>query len=465
MATSSDNKSTANGKSFKISKGQLNHLSLRPQIANELSENASEVQDVVNSTTIVGQIFKPSHNNINGISMVLDSAAGTSFDDFESYADSTALQAAWAASNSLATLNLVTVDGGDKSMKITGTVLNDEWVKTIAATDYTEFDFCFSWYQDHPYDDLKYEFFISDGTNTKRHQLVVDHENGWFTLILNEESFVEDGATTNIAAITKIGIKVVDKKISSAAYIDNIITTPPPGTVNAKLWDFGTTLPEDGVTSLDDATQYIELGDRGFNSGQVFASVPIFLHGGKRVYQIDHFVAGVAEEIPSNTLLNKNNYYGITLHYVDTDVNVWGNNTSLGIKNYTNGYAFSTPNTSTGISRLGAFSDLMFIVYSTQDVEIIKIFQKMITLDGSEATPGITSTLSMHIEDANINREETITNQVPVNPELTIGFDWRPKLIPKGGRIETHLNDDYRDDIFILELTIEFLHKQEPING
>ncbi|GAH28849.1 unnamed protein product, partial [marine sediment metagenome] len=49
-----------------------------------------EIQGVVNASTIVGQIFQASQDNINGINLTLESAAGIAFDDFESYADSAA---------------------------------------------------------------------------------------------------------------------------------------------------------------------------------------------------------------------------------------------------------------------------------------------------------------------------------------------------------------------------------------
>lgn len=457
--------STASGKSFFIAKGQLNRLVFRPQIYNEHSQSSREIQSVVTSSNIVGQVFKASHDNINGIALTLDSAAGSPVDDFESYSNSTELQAVWVGSGTLATLDTVIFESGLKSMKMPGGSQNDEWVKTFASMDYTDFDFCFDWFQDHPYNNSKYEFFISDGTNTKRHQIVIDHELGWFTLVFNEKSFIEDGPATDMTNIIKMGIKVVDKRVSSNAYIDDIITTPSPGSVLVKLWDFGTEQPEDGVTSLDDATQYLELGDKGINSGQVFAEVPVFLTGGKRIYQVNNYIAGVAEEIPSNTQLIKNNHYGITIHYVDTDVNVWGTDTGFGIKNYKSGYAFSTPDTSTQITRLGLFSDLMFVVYSVQEATIINLFQRIITSFGSIASPGVNSTLSGHIEDKETKVTDTITNQVPVSPDILLDFIWRPKTIPKGGKFETLFNDDFTDDVFVVGLAIEYLYAKSVING
>jgi len=84
-------KQTANGDTWLLQKGQLNKLRLRPQIMNEHAESSRNIQGTVTSTNIVGQIFKASQDNINGINLTLESAAGADFDDFESYADDAAV--------------------------------------------------------------------------------------------------------------------------------------------------------------------------------------------------------------------------------------------------------------------------------------------------------------------------------------------------------------------------------------
>lgn len=170
----------------------------------------------------------------------------------------------------------------------------------------------------------------------------------------------DGGGTTDPTAITKIGFRVADKDAADSGYIDNLVATPPPGTVQVKLWDMGTSIPVTSVTSIDDGTQYSELGDRGLNGGTVDSEITVSLLGGKKTYQLNDFVAGTALEIPSNTILNSGNYYAITIHYVDTDVNIYGPDTSFAYNYYTNGYAFTAPDESTAITAIGDYSDLSF---------------------------------------------------------------------------------------------------------
>jgi len=69
-------KQTANGDNFLIQKGQLNKLRLRPQIVNEQMESSRNIHGVVSDGNILGQVFKASHDNINGIDITVESAAG-----------------------------------------------------------------------------------------------------------------------------------------------------------------------------------------------------------------------------------------------------------------------------------------------------------------------------------------------------------------------------------------------------
>ena len=70
-------------------------------------------------------------------------------------------------------------------------------------------------------------------------------------------------------------------------------------------------------------------------------SIRLNLIGGKRLYKVDRFVAGVALEIPGNTILTPNNYYALMIKYVDTDVSVYGANTSYSTNYYNNGQIMS----------------------------------------------------------------------------------------------------------------------------
>jgi len=67
-------KQSANSDSFLINKGNLNKLRLRPRILNEQVESSKTLQATVTATNIVGQIFKASQDNINGIHIAGESA-------------------------------------------------------------------------------------------------------------------------------------------------------------------------------------------------------------------------------------------------------------------------------------------------------------------------------------------------------------------------------------------------------
>jgi len=472
-------KQSGNGKSLILQKGQKNDFRLRPQVINEHAESAREIQAVVTSSLIVGQIFKASQDNINGISLTVESAVGSSVDDFESYANDAALQAVWVETDAAdpALLETTIVKAGSQSMNIPmdATVL-DEWVRTIGSTDYTGYDFDFDFQQSTTFVLAKISFFIGDGTNTKSVQLTISEINSWTHFEINEANMTvtandATASAPNMAAITKIGFRLDDRHPTSAqAYIDTIIATPAPGSFQVKLWDFGVSLPTASVTTLDDATQYIELGDRGLNGGTVAAQISVPLLGGKKTYQLNSFVAGAALEIDGNTLLTANRYYGITIHYVDTNLSIYGpDSTQSDAPYYTNGYAFTAPDTSTGITQIGANNDLMFNIFSTQDVYVVQFFQFIATSAGVVAVPGPNSSIVSHIEDENMAITNVISTQVPASPDIAVPFLTRPMLLPKGGKFEVYYNDEVTGDTdtepFALGGTMGFLYEPPTTNG
>jgi hypothetical protein len=450
---------TSNGGNFTIAKGQLNKLRLRPQIINEHAESSREVQGTVTSGNIVGQIFKASHDNINGILLTLESAAGSPFDDFESYANSTALQAVWVEGTNPALLETVVVKTGDKSMDLPLDTNGDTWTRTISSADYTDYTFDFD-FQQSSILVAEVSFFIGDGTNTKSLTLGLNQANLWTHFDINENAMIEDGGgTTNMAAITKIGFRCDIKSTTNNAYVDNMFTTPAPGSVEIKLWDFGDTKPVSTVDGLNDATQYIRLGDEGFNGGEISASIILELKGGRRLYSIRDFVAGVALEIPTNEVLTVNNYYAITLHYVDTNVNVHGPNTSFLIDYYTNGYAFTTPDEVSVITAVGQYSDLMFGIFSTQDCyinTIVKFF---------DATPGVDASEQLFVEDTDMNITNILVGDFRPLQSIEAEFNTRPTFLQKGGKFELYYNDDFTDSVTTGSLLMGYIFKPGTVNG
>ncbi len=450
---------TSNAKEKNIQKGQLNKIRVRPAILNEQVESSREIQAVVDSSTIVGQIFKASQDNINGILLTLESAEGEALDDFESYADSAALQLVWVkGGTNEALLEETIVESGDKSMELPGTTLNDDWVDTITLKDYTDYTFEFDFYQSHLNLVLGYEFTLSDGTDTLSFPLIVDVANVWQHLEVDINAMT-DSATTDKTAITKIGFRVVDIHPASVSYVDNLIASPPPGSVGLKLWDMGNTIPVTAVTSIDDGTQYEELGDKGDNGGSVVSEIILPLQGGKRLYSITGYVAGIALEIPSNTILIPDNYYAITLNYIDTDVSVFGADSSFSIQYYNNGYAFTAPDEATAITAIGEFNHCMFGIFSTQDVFVNTLFKFY------DSTPGALARESVFVEDENMVITGIILNSVRPQILQEIEFKDRVFPMPKGSKFEIYYNDDFQDSVTNNTLLIGYIYEPQIING
>jgi hypothetical protein len=464
------------GKRFIVSKGELNKLQVRPNILNEHAESSREVMGSVTSSNIVGQIFKASQDNINGLFLTLQSSPGGVLDNFESYATSAALQAVWVKGGTKeALLETGVVYEGSKSMALPGDILNDSWVDTIASTNYTDYTFSFEWRQNKEYNKLKYEFTLSDGVDTLSFPLVVSSQDTWVHFDVDINAMVDSG-TTNVAAITSVGFRVVDKEAAFFGYVDELVATPPPGSVNLKLWDCGSVLPVADGASFDlstDATQITEIGDWGID-GAVVSERSLELRGGKRVYHIDNFTVGTALEHPNNDVLTVGNYYAITVHHVDTNVDVFGPDTTFSTNYYTNGYAFSTPAEGTDITKIsgaaggGAYSDIMFAVFSTQKIYLVGYHLHFSDASGGNVVTGRESSWFTFVEDENMIMTSiaTLHGGHPVlDGVYEEDFSWRPIEMNKGGKFEVYYNDDLTDSVYEIELEYFYLHVPPIVNG
>ncbi len=459
-------KLSSNGHVFMIIKGQDNEIRLRPSIINEHVESVRELQATVDSSTIVGQIFKASHDNINGALLTLESAGGSVLDNFEGYADSAALQVQWVETdaNDKALLETTIVEAGSKSMNLPlDATLLDVWTDTISSTNYTGFNFDFHYRQNRTFSQAKLAFFVGDGTNTKSIQLTINDTDLFTHFEIDEAamSVETNDATANppdMAAITKIGFRLDDRQNGGEGYIDNLTAVPPPGTVLVKLWDFGASLPTSTVDALDSGTQYTEIGDRGIG-GAVLASLSLPLVGGKRKYFLRGFIAGVATEIPANTVLTVGNYYGISIHYVDTDVDVYGPDSSFSIQYYNNGYAFTAPDESTAITAIGTFNDLAFSIFSTQDVYINGFIQSI------DAVPGADAEVHIYAEDSNMLITDVSTVGAGAIQFIEADLSSRAFFMEMGGKFEFNYNDDFRDSVATVDVIMSYWHEVVAPNG
>lgn len=457
-------KTSRNERPINIVKGQLNHGRLRPEILNEHAESSREQQSIVTSTNKVGQIIKLSKDNINAIYMTAESAGGQTIDDFESYANDTELQAAWVPSTTrLNFIETSIVDTGLQSMGFPITNNGDEWVSTFSIIDYTGYTGSFSFRQDVIFGltGAIIEVFIEDDSgNSKFAQLAVNEANNWTHFDINEAAMIEDqAAITDVERIIKIGYRVDTKKLGATAYIDNLVSTPPGGSLGVQLWNMGTDIPQDGVTSIDSGTQYTQIGDIG--SVSPVSQFNFSLEGGKRLYHLHDFVAGVAEEIPGNELLNIDNYYMLIFTWVDTDVTIYGPDSSFDdAPYYNNGYAFTAPDNSTPITQIGLTNDLMFSIFSTQDVYMIGSSAR------ANAVPNGNSSFMSSIEDKNMKTIDVIHTH-GLNPPQNgvIDFSIRPILIPKGGKFNLDYNDDFTDLVTKIFFGMAYLYEPPNTNG
>ena len=427
---------TTNTSRTNISKGQLNKIGIQPRIGNEHVESSREIQGVVSNGNIVGQIFRASKDNITALMFTLESAQGIVIDDFESYADNAALQAVWSASSALATLETVIVHGGVKAMSLPTTNTGDEWERSSAPQDFTDFTGTFNAYFSHSFAQQQIAVYIEDSIgNNKSFTIIQDGPGSWCDCAVNEKAMTENpgnSADTDITDITRIGFRVILKRTGGSVIIDDLASVPPPGDIEIKLWDMGDTKPISATTSIDDGTQYQQIG------GAQAASYTLSLEGGKRLYHIEEFTAGANKSIPTNELLTINNYYIFELKWIDTDVSVYGPDTSFNTDYYNSGFAFTAPDEATVITAIGQYSDLMFGILSTQPAYIVKAAWRF------NAAPNGGSSISVFIESDEMKVSDVVVDhEHSPEQEFTSDLSIRPQYLADGGKLEYYYNDDF----------------------
>ena len=450
------NRVSTNSQQQGIEKGQLTKIGAYPRIGNEHAESSREAQAVVNATTIVGQVFRASRDNITALMLTLESAAGVPVDDFNSYVTDLDLQAVWTATGELATLNTINYVSSPNSMSIPTTTNGDSWEIVAAPTDYTDYTGQFDCYFSHDVAAQEIAIYLKDNIgNTKSLTISQAAANVWQQFTVNENAMVEDGAwTTDTTQIVGIGYRIITKRIGGTVLIDDLYSIEPAGDIDIRLHDMGTTQPVSGVTSIDSGTPYTKIGVA------LSASYRLNLEGGKRLYHIEDFMCGQDKSIPTNELININNYYIIELVYVDTDVTVYGPETGFTYDYYASGYAFTTPNEATAITAIGQYSDLMFGIMSAQDIYILTAAWKF------NNSPNGNSQIAVFLEDVNMRVTDVIIDHEN-HPEriFTNDVSIRPMYLPSGGKLEYYYNDDLTDLVSEIHIEYQFLYEELPING
>lgn len=452
-------KATRRQMPFNIVKGQLNAIYLRPEVLNEHFSQAKSTISTVDATNIVGQIFKASQDNIVSAYLTLDNASVVDIDDFESYASDAELQATWVASADLATLDLTVM--GSQSLKApSGAVVGRSWTTTFPAADMTDFTGSFSFRQTAPYETFKVRVFVGDGVYTQSAALPVAFADTKVHFDIDIEAMTADDGVNfpDHALITQIGFIVEEKSVGAFFYVDDITSTPLPGSIELKLWDMGPDIPVSGITSINDGTQYESIGELSLVAPS--SSVTLALRSGKRLYHLHEFLAGASAGVPGNELLNVGNYYALTLHYIDTEIAVKGTDASRTTDRYVNGYAFHALSESAPIIKATDYADIMFGISSCQDVWVF----------GAQAiadeAPNGGAEFHSFIRDENLKILEVIhSHGVIVPQEAVLSLSTRPAFLPKGGRFEIRYGDDYSDDVSKIYLSMEYLYEPQEVNG
>jgi hypothetical protein len=336
----------------------------------------------------------------------------------------------------------------------------DNWILTVASTDATGYVFSFDWTQSDVFTNQQLSFFISDGVNTKSTLIVTNGPLIWKTFNIAEGNMIEDGAgVTDVTAITEIGFSVTLRQQNEFAYADNLSFQVSPGSIDLKLYDMGDTLPKNGTAKLSDGTQYTTIGDLGI-SGLQQSFNRVSLKSGTRLYHCDGFIAGTAKEIPGNVTLTKNNYYALTINYVDTDTNVFGSDPSFNINFYENGYGFNAADENTAILSPSDYSDIMFIIFSAIDAHVFKASFRF------NSEPGDSSELTMYNEDINMKMESVfISHEHSPKQEEVIDSSNSPALITDGGKFELYYSDDPSDSVTEVIMEIEIVYVDPVKNG
>lgn len=457
-----------------ITPGTQTKLRLRPRVLNEHAESSREVMDIVDSLTAVGQTFKASQDNINGIYLTLESAEAKTAIDLIEEANDTALQAAWVLTGTnlavLETTIISTNGGSTKSMKLMMDVA-DVWTytKPAGSWDMTAATLEFDYYQTKETVKAAMTFSVSDGVNASVINISIPKvlKNTWQHFSLPITAFT---GTANVAAITNVYFTVSLANGGEFAYVDNVEFRPQPGQIGIELWHHGNALPaSNGTVDYTTGTQYTAIGDLGI-SGLSASQLVLTLKGGKQLYHIDDFIAGVAKEIPTNTLLTVGDYYSIVLKYIDTDVSVYGPNTEYSTDYYTNGYAWKAEIADNLIDKIpggagaGAYSDLMFGIFSTQDVYVTEMELRLKDSSGAEVDSHINTGVNFLIEDVSMGMK-VLTNEHGISSKHSEGIGLRPILMEKGGKSEIYYNASVDDTVVTAIFELKYLFIPPTING
>ena len=346
QSTTAKEKPSFPSESTILSKGSVNTLTIKPVILTEnMTDDANVMQTVGGSVTDVGQVFKLTDGvvEIDQIKLTMEAISGssiTAIDDFESYADTTALRGTWLSSdlsNTPNTLETSIIHAGSQAMKIqllSKTKSKDEIKKTFGATQDWSSDTAIQlWFRNDSVSIVEIQIIDSTGDGIKS-TLTVSSSGVFEFIKINFSDMIPVGATpADLSVVKDIIFKITNINSIGAMYIDDleVLDEDALGTLDIEIHDFGAT---SNPTTL----------------GTVLTTKTVTLVNGKMIYEVDLGLNG----------LTGNNFYGIVITNPSiATVKIYGNSAS---NKYTNGFAFDSTD-DTNIAETATGDDINFEVY------------------------------------------------------------------------------------------------------
>ncbi len=361
-----------------INKGSKNKITVKPTVLIEnMNDDTNSLSELgTGGITDVGQVFRLTSGifNLARVHLTLEATAGagiTIVEDFESYADTTALRVVWVpndTTNSPNTLETSIVSEGTQAMKMDllnkQKSKNDTFIKTYASvqdwsmSDGIQFQF-------RKNTAFTIEFHIEDSAGNSSKHSVSTSGTGSFELIqLSFNNFSPVGASpADLTDVKKIKFFVKSVSSIGACYVDimELFSSASFGTVDLELYDFGT---DSAPTSL----------------GSPILTETFNVSANKQTYEIEF----------EKESLTPNNYYGLVITNASaSNIKVYGKS---GSNKYASGFAFDSTDNGTNIAATGANDDCYFLTFAVD-----KAIFNGIRLNANTDTGN--STISIFIND------------------------------------------------------------------
>lgn len=444
-----------------IPKGSILSAKLFPTILNEhVAMSRGVTVGTVTPTNKVCQIFKASKDNISNLTFMAENGAGVAADNFETYVTSAQLQAAWIATGNLATLSAATFKNGAQAMTLPDEVVGDAWEFTLSAPqDLTNFTVALWLQQQLGFDRTQFRLTLRDvAGNFKATPLVVQSARVWEHFFIEEIGMIEDGgnaANTDMTQIDRVGF-VVQRRDRNLSWVDDVILVPPPGDLRVRLHDMGNTIPVSGVTSISDGTQYAQIGE------QDAAEFIVELSGGKKVYALEDFNANLDTtiKVPARVPLTVNNYYLIELSYIDTETDIVGTDATQLVNQYVKGFACTAPDDVTPLVEIAPNVDLIFMIYSRQEVYMQKFSWHF------DSAPGADMVVHGYILGNNFGVTDVlIDHHHRPRKDSFIDYSQHPYRMQDGGSAALIIDDDVLDNVSDVVFTMTYFYEKPTVNG